>query len=205
MFVPWVLVATFVLSVALGIATAWKFPPWLSEQSLRSTWTPGQRIGSLWITASSVLGGDYYQLWREDYRFDHFGTDPQSLASLVAPAPLPDHLPPDFLLPIGHDVSFFVEGWPFRQRVECWHTTSLTQRTVERQIRWSGTLANTAFFSVLAVPCVALPLGAGSWAIGTAVRLLRRRDYECWRCGYDLRGIAATVPCPECGRERTPA
>ena len=23
---------------------------------------------------------------------------------------------------------------------------------------------------------------------------------ECYRCGYDLRGIANDQPCPECGR-----
>ena len=27
---------------------------------------------------------------------------------------------------------------------------------------------------------------------------LQQRD-ECYRCGYDIRGIASDQPCPECG------
>jgi ribosomal protein S27AE len=42
------------------------------------------------------------------------------------------------------------------------------------------------------MPGVALGLG---WAV---LAKARREDWECGRCGYDVRGLAGGV-CPECG------
>jgi len=68
-------------------------------------------------------------------------------------------------------------------------------------IRVSG--SNSAPMSVrslslnagLAVPA-ALIAGISAWALW---RDRTRRAWECARCGYDLRGLRESAPCPECG------
>jgi hypothetical protein len=56
---------------------------------------------------------------------------------------------------------------------------------------WPGFALNTLFYAVLTW-CV--------WQIPLALRRRRRRRAGlCTRCGYDLKGIGAAMPCPECG------
>lgn len=48
-------------------------------------------------------------------------------------------------------------------------------------------------------------IGAGALLGGRAGRLGRSRDFlpwQCPRCRYDLRGLDAESPCPECGAPR---
>ncbi|MFM9994890.1 MAG: hypothetical protein ACKVU4_03710 [Phycisphaerales bacterium] len=55
---------------------------------------------------------------------------------------------------------------------------------------WSGLATNLAFWSLAAAPFVFAP---------ALVRRLRRRPGTCPACRYDLRGLSAGAPCPECG------
>ncbi len=56
---------------------------------------------------------------------------------------------------------------------------------------WPGFALNTLFYSLLAWRLWYLLLAARRWR--------QRRPGCCVRCGYDLTGIAAEPPCPECG------
>lgn len=63
---------------------------------------------------------------------------------------------------------------------------------VPMQPRPTGLIVNTAFFSTLWWLVVFGP---------SAIRhTLRRRAGKCVKCKYDLAGIDADQPCPECGR-----
>lgn len=64
-------------------------------------------------------------------------------------------------------------------------------RTLPYRPIGSGLAINLAFWSAAAAPLVFAP---------TLVRRLRRRPGACPACRYDLRGLPAGSPCPECGR-----
>ena len=44
---------------------------------------------------------------------------------------------------------------------------------------------------------VPVAFGATAWYAGRRIKRLQR--HGCAKCGYDTRGLAAGVPCPECG------
>jgi hypothetical protein len=59
---------------------------------------------------------------------------------------------------------------------------------------WPGFALNTLFYAALAW---------GLWQVPIAIRRrCRRKAGRCDLCGYDLQGIAAGSPCPECGTGR---
>lgn len=64
-----------------------------------------------------------------------------------------------------------------------------------RRWLWSGAAYNAAGLGVLAA--FVLSLG---W-LPAWLRSFRKQPWQCRRCGYDLRGIAANT-CPECGELR---
>lgn len=57
---------------------------------------------------------------------------------------------------------------------------------------WLGLAGNIAFYTVAWLPVVGL--------IGAAADWRKRRPGTCRACGYELRGLPAGSPCPECGR-----
>ncbi len=58
---------------------------------------------------------------------------------------------------------------------------------------WPGFALNTIFYALIAW---------GLWQVPLAIRRRRRRRKGfCVRCGYDLKGLTAGVPCPECGTQ----
>lgn len=56
---------------------------------------------------------------------------------------------------------------------------------------WPGFAVNTIFYAAIA------------WSVWWMPRALRRRRWrkreQCVRCGYELKGLAAGIACPECG------
>lgn len=61
---------------------------------------------------------------------------------------------------------------------------------------WLGVVVNTLFYAVLlAVPFASL-VALRAWRRGR-----RKARGRCTRCAYDLTGLGAGAPCPECGVE----
>ena len=56
---------------------------------------------------------------------------------------------------------------------------------------WLGIIVNTALYALI---WSALLLG-----FATLRRWRRRRANRCPSCAYDMTGLSATTPCPECG------
>lgn len=56
---------------------------------------------------------------------------------------------------------------------------------------WNGFIVNSALFSLIVFAVLYVP--------GLMRRAARRRDGRCVRCGYDLRALAGSTACPECG------
>lgn len=63
-----------------------------------------------------------------------------------------------------------------------------------------GTTSARACEVCLWAPAAAAVLSGGS-LLWSAHRARHRRTGRCWRCGYDMRSLAASAPCPECGGE----
>jgi hypothetical protein len=79
------------------------------------------------------------------------------------------------------------EGWPFYFEFRWWFD-------------WKRSPFATLFAVPLWVPAVfALLLAASAWRLDTLARR-RTRAGHCPSCGYDLTGLIAPAPCPECGR-----
>ena len=55
-----------------------------------------------------------------------------------------------------------------------------------------GFALNTCFYALLAWSLIRAPLALRRWR--------RRRAGWCIACGYDLKGLVESAPCPECGR-----
>ncbi|MGH7133252.1 MAG: hypothetical protein ACREJO_15070 [Phycisphaerales bacterium] len=67
-------------------------------------------------------------------------------------------------------------------------------------LRWVsyGTTSARTWEVCLWAPAAAAML-AGCSLLWSAQRARSRRTGTCWRCGYDLAGLAAGASCPECG------
>jgi hypothetical protein len=113
------------------------------------------------------------------------------------------------------EVSFEAHGWPAKSwcfssrrfasprlelahalRVPHWRNTSITAFRGYGAVLpygpiWPGIALNA---SLVAVPLFLLT------TLAPALRAtLRRRRARCPKCNYDLRGLTASTPCPECG------
>ncbi len=62
---------------------------------------------------------------------------------------------------------------------------------------WDGLLLNTLLYGFLTFAL------HSSWRACVSRR--RRRAWQCPKCGYDRRGLAADAVCPECGAVSSPA
>lgn len=65
---------------------------------------------------------------------------------------------------------------------------------------WPGLIGNTLVFSAVWAALLALPMLALRWR-----RSRRAGAGQCPKCRYDLRGLSAGTPCPECGKEHEAA
>ncbi len=63
---------------------------------------------------------------------------------------------------------------------------------------WLGLLVDSAVWGVVSL-CM---LSLGWWVAVGRRQWSRRRRGACLACGYDLRGVAGAVVCPECGAAR---
>lgn len=62
---------------------------------------------------------------------------------------------------------------------------------------WRGLLINSALYSLAWAALISAFILTRSW-----YRARRHRAGCCTQCGYDLKGLATHVPCPECGKQR---
>jgi hypothetical protein len=73
-------------------------------------------------------------------------------------------------------------------------------------MRWRTFRTSTWFHNTTWRPIWMPTAACGLCAAATFAGALRRRPaWACAACGYDLRGLAATANCPECGAVRTAA
>ena|GEM_PF-3015318 len=96
--------------------------------------------------------------------------------------------------------------WPVRNFVatHVWTVVSVNRQSWDTPQNQEGAI-------VFAIGILPLGLFANALTIGTTLLLVivairavvahrRRRKGRCTKCGYQLVGLASTVPCPECGQ-----
>jgi hypothetical protein len=93
------------------------------------------------------------------------------------------------------------EGWPEDQRMLRSHVTDLRQC----ELRFRSATMLPDLFLGQNVRALTLPLWIPAAACSTLALVLwwRRRPFgpgRCAGCGYDVAGLDARSPCPECGR-----
>jgi hypothetical protein len=195
--------AVALLSLFLGSLATWKIAPAVPRQYWYKRQTTSSDIGEFRVYQARWMGGVSVSFWRPSGRLEDIGTDPRPLDGVQGWKDLPVRMPGDTVLGRGEIVQVIRTGWPCRhleERITSRGRGSAGLSRIE-SARAPMVAANVGVWSVIAAPA-AFAVVMGIVAAMQRRAQLRRRLGICEGCGYDLRGIAATVPCPECGRER---
>ncbi|MGH7133059.1 MAG: hypothetical protein ACREJO_14065 [Phycisphaerales bacterium] len=105
----------------------------------------------------------------------------------------------------GRSVPVEDQGWTWWQHIEFLDTETrwwAIAGVVGAGATWTpgGGSGRTWWLIVLPWPFALASLLGGGWLVWSGRRARKRAmTGMCLNCGYDLRGLAAGVPCPECG------
>jgi hypothetical protein len=177
------------LGIAWGLALAVGVPPGggvcVDNSTLESPWlAPVPREYPKYPTFRTHYRG---RGWRAD--MEHWlprGNELDFYCSVSGSSGLP-------LPALGGSYGFF---WVGSGEVVHWDRWGIAVGSIvplPMRPLWPGFLINTLLYTALS---------AGIWYTPGAVRRARRRRRNaCQACGYSLVGLAAHVPCPECGTE----